>query len=276
MQQRPILVTGATGKTGSRIIQRLQNQGIPTRSGSRSADPAFDWNDPDGWPAVLQGCGSLYIAYQPDLAVPGAVETVERFIQLARDMGVTKFVLLSGRGEEEAQRAERMLQALDVDWTILRASWFFQNFSESFLLDAVNGGVVALPVGGVKEPFIDVDDIADAAVAALTQPGHRGKLYELTGPELLTFADAVRAVSVASKRPIRFEEVSLQQYAQGLAEIDLPEEMSSLVMYLFENVLDGRNSELANGVREALGREPNHFFSYARDTAATGVWGVAQ
>ena len=165
-----------------------------------------------------------------------------------------------------------MLQALDVDWTILRASWFFQNFSESFLLDAVHSGVVALPVGGVQEPFVDVDDIADAAVAALTGEGHRRRLYELTGPELMSFADAVREVSAASKRPVEFLEIPAEQYAQGLAETDLPKEMSSLVMYLFENVLDGRNSSLTGGVREALGREPKDFAGYARETASTGIW----
>ena len=104
-------------------------------------------------------------------------------------------MLLSGRGEEEAQRAEAELRASGADWTIVRCSWFSQNFSEDHLREPVLAGEVALPVGDVPEPFVDADDIADVAVAALTEDGHAGELYELTGPRLLTFADAVGEIA---------------------------------------------------------------------------------
>ena len=269
---KPILVLGGTGKTGRRIIERLEKQGVPTRIGSRTADPPFDWEDRATWSPALDGTSAAYIAYYPDLAVPGAVETVGAFADLAVSSGVRRLVLLSGRGEEEAERAEQVVQASGADWTILRATWFSQNFSEAFLLDAVRSGTIALPAGGVKEPFVDADDIADVAVAALTQDGHEGQLYELTGPRLLSFEDVVGEIAKASNRPLTFLRITPEQYAETLQQHGVPDDVASLVMYLFTTVLDGRNASLADGVQRALGREPRDFAEYARDTAATGVW----
>ena len=266
------LVLGGTGKTGRRVAERLDRMGWPTRIGSRSAEPCFDWNDRRTWAAALEGVASVYIAYYPDLAVPGAAETIEAFIEAALARGAKRLVLLSGRGEEEAQRAERMLQSSDAEWTILRASWFAQNFSENFLLDAVLSGTVVLPVGDVQEPFVDADDIADVAVAALTEHGHAGRLYELTGPRLMTFTEVVRTIADAANRPVEFVEVTPQQYKAGLEQLGLAEDYVALVMYLLTTVLDGRNAHLADGVRQALGREPRDFAAYAKATAATGIW----
>ena len=270
--QGPILVLGATGKTGRRILERLEALGLPTRAGSRSAHLPFDWKDRSTWPAVLEGARAAYISYYPDLAVPGAVEDTHAFTELALKLGVRRLVLLSGRGEPEAQRAEQALQDSGADWTILRASWFMQNFSENFLLEEVQSGTVALPVGDVAEPFVDADDIADVAVAALTQPGHGERLYELTGPELLTFADTVALLSEAAGRPISYVPVTAEQYSEGLAQVELPDGFADLVMYLLTTVMDGRNAQLANGVQQALGRAPRTFADYARSTAATGIW----
>jgi uncharacterized protein YbjT (DUF2867 family) len=186
--------------------------------------------------------------------------------------GVQRLVLLSGRGEDEAQRAEEVVQASGVDWTIVRSSWFNQNFSENYLLDAVLGGEVVLSAGDIGEPFIDADDIADVAVAALTEDGHAGQLYEVTGPRLLTFAQAVAEIAAATGREIRYVEVSPEQYAAVLAAEGVPADFVWLVTYLFTIVLDGRNAQVKDGVQRALGREPRDFSDYARETAATGVW----
>ncbi len=269
---RPILVLGSTGKTGRRVAQRLKGRGLAVRLGSRSAEPRFDWNDAATWASVLQGVGAVYISYYPDLAVPGAVEAIRSFTKAALEAGVRRVVLLSGRGEEEAQRAEQALQDSDADWTIVRASWFAQNFSESFLLDAILAGEVALPVGGTKEPFIDAEDIADVVVEALTEASHIGRLYEVTGPRLLSFADAIREIAKASGRRIRYEEIPAEEYASLLENHEVPPEFVSLVMYLFTTVLDGRNESLTDGVQRALGHAPRDFADYAHKTAATGVW----
>lgn len=273
---KPTLVLGGTGKTGRRVAKRLAAWGLPVRIGSRSAAPAFDWNDQSTWQAALDGARAAYVTYFPDLAVPGAVDTVGAFVAQALEQDVTRLVLLSGRGEEEAQRAEQVLQASDADWTIVRCSWFSQNFSENYLHEPLLAGEVVLPAGDVPEPFVDADDIADVAVAALTENGHSGKLYELTGPRLLTFEQAIGEISEATGREIRYIPVSVDEYAAILAEHDVPADFEWLLTYLFREVLDGRNAQLADGVQQALGREPRDFADYARVAAASGVWSNGQ
>ena len=164
------LITGATGKTGSRIIDRLTAADRPVRAVSRTT--GFDWEDHSTWPAALAGVDAAYIAYYPDLALPGAAETVGAFARAAAAAGVSRLVLLSGRGEPEAQRAEREVVAAGVDTTIVRCSWFAQNFSETFMGDGLQDGELALPADDTPEPFVDAEDIADVAFAALTQDGH--------------------------------------------------------------------------------------------------------
>lgn len=270
------LVLGGTGKTGSRVARRLRDAGRPLRIGSRAGTPRFDWDDRATWAAALDGATAAYLCFFPDLAVPGAAATVGALAAQARAAGVRRIVLLSGRGEEEAQAAERAVQAAAPSATVVRCAWFSQNFSESFLLDPLLAGEVALPVGDVAEPFVDADDVADVAFAALTRPGHEGRIYELTGPRLLRFDEAVAEVARASGRPLRFVPVSAEQYADALRQQGVPDEVAGLMTYLFAEVLDGRNASLAGGVRDALGRDPRDFRDYARAAAATGVWAAEE
>ena len=272
IQEKPTLVLGGTGKTGRRVVERLNARGVPTRVGSRSGEPPFDWEDPRTWAPALQGVESVYVSYYPDLAVPGAVETVGAFAELAVKSGVPRLVLLAGRGEPEAELAEQAVRDTGAEVTIVRSTWFAQNFSEDYMLEEVLSGEVALPAGEVPEPFVDADDIADVAVAALTDDKHIGQLYELTGPRLLTFAEAVEEIAKAAGREIRYVPVSVEEHAAAAAEQGVPDEVIELLTYLFGEVLDGRNAHLADGVQRALGREPRDFREYARDAAATGVW----
>lgn len=270
---KPILILGGTGKTGRRIAEQLAQRNLPVRIGSRSAIPSFDWEDRASWAGAVEGVGAIYISYYPDLAAPGAAEAVGAFAELAVGMGVKRLVLLSGRGEPEAQQAEAVVRQSGADWTILRCSWFMQNFSEGFLLDAVLAGEVALPVGAIREPFVDTDDIADAAVAALSDDRHIGQLYELTGPRMLTFADAVAGISAATGRDVRFVEISADEFKAGLAEQQLPQDLIDLLAMLFTEVLDGRNQHVVDGVSRALGRPARDFTDYANNAAAIGIWG---
>jgi uncharacterized protein YbjT (DUF2867 family) len=262
------LVLGANGKTGRRVADRLEARGVPVRRGSRAGAPAFDWEAPATWPAVLDGMAAVYVSYFPDLTVPGAVDAVRELSELAARAGVRRLVLLSGRGEEEAQAAEAVVTAGDIEWTVVRCSWFDQNFSEGYLLDPIVGGEVVLPAGDVAEPFIDVDDIADVAVAALTSPGHGGRVYEMTGPRLLTFADAVGEIAAATGRDITYQQSDLDGYIAAMTEHDMPQDMIGLVGYLFGEVLDGRNAWVGDGVEQALGRPAKDFAAFARDNAA--------
>jgi uncharacterized protein YbjT (DUF2867 family) len=271
-RQQMTLVVGGTGKTGRRVLERLQARGLPVRAGSRSGEPPFDWDDRATWAPALHGATAAYVSFYPDLAVPGAADTVGAFARLAVQSGVRRLVLLSGRGEEEAQRAEQLVQDAGAEWTVVRCSWFSQNFSEDYLLEPVRAGEVALPVGDVPEPFVDVEDIADVAVAALTEDGHAGRVYELTGPRLLTFADAVAEIARAAGRPVRLVVVPTEAYVSAMAEHGVPDDVVSLLRYLFAEVLDGRNAHVTDGVQQALGREPRDFADYAREAAATGVW----
>jgi uncharacterized protein YbjT (DUF2867 family) len=269
-----VLVVGANGKTGRRVAERLRTRGVPVRAGSRSGDTRFDWADPTTWQAALQGASAAYVTYYPDLAAPGAAAATEAFTTLAVESGVHRLVLLSGRGEEEAQRSEQMLQKVSDQWTIVRASWFCQNFSEGEFADLIRAGEVALPAGDVPEPFIDVEDIADVVVTALTEEGHTNRLYEVTGPRLLTFAQAVDEIGRACGRELRYVQIPLDEFAAGLVQADMPGDAAAMLLYLFGEVLDGRSARLSDGVQRALGRRPRDFADYARDAAATGIWNV--
>jgi len=266
------LVTGGTGKSGRRVVDRLAASGVPVRVGSRSGEPPFDWQDESTWAPALRGAGAVYLSYYPDLAFPGAAEAVDAFTAAAVAAGVQRLVLLSGRGEPEAQRCEQIVQGNDLEWTVVRASMFAQNFSEDFLLDPVRSGLVAFPAGEVAEPFIDADDIAEVAVAALTGDRHAGQVYEVTGPRLLTFAEAVAEIGAAAGRGVRYLPVTPEEYAAALVAEGVPAEFAGMLRDLFATIFDGRNAYLADGVERALGRPATDFADYARKAAAMGAW----
>lgn len=265
------LVLGANGKTGSRVAQRLTTLGIPMRPGSRSADPPFDWTRQETWAPAVDGVGTVYVSYQPDLGFPGANKVVGRFIDVAVAAGARRIVLLSGRGEPEARAAEAHLRRTDADWTIVRCAFMSQNLAETWA-DGVRQGVLAVPADDNAEPLLDVDDIADVATAALTDDRHIGQLYELTGPRLLTFHEVAAELSAAIGREVRYVPVSRDEFAAGMISVGVPPEQADPLATLLAEFLDGRNSSVTDGVQQALGRLPRDFADFVRETAATGVW----
>lgn len=271
-----VLVLGSNGKTGKRVAERLQKIQVPTRLGSRNANPAFDWEDSNNWNEVLKDIESVYITFQPDLAVPSALEKIKLFVEIAKNSNVKKLVLLSGRGEKEAQACEQVIIKSNLDWTIIRASWFMQNFSENFLLDSILNNEVVLPTIKSLEPFVDVDDIADVVVEALTDSKHSQKIYELTGPELLSFESATSQIATALNRAISYSEINMEEYVAALKSYQLPDDFIWLIHYLFSEVLDGRNESLTNDIQNILGRRPTSFKEYVSKTIKTGVWKVQQ
>src|SRR5262245_17034548 len=224
MTERATLVLGATGKTGRRVAAGLEARHRPVRLGSRSGSPPFDWESPATWPGALRDVEGVYVSYYPDLAAPGATDAIRSFTELAVLRGVRRLVLLSGRGEPEAQRCEQLVRESGAEWTIVRASWFCQNFSEGYLVEPLRAGEVALPVGDIGEPFVDADDVADVAVAALTEDRHIGQIYEVTGPRLWTFAEAVAEIARVTHRHIGFVQVPVEEYAAMLRAMPLPPE----------------------------------------------------
>lgn len=266
------LVTAANGTTGRRIAARLADRGVPTRLGSRTGRPPFDWADERTWPAALDGVRAAYLAYYPDVTAPEALDRIHRFSEQAARSGVGRLVLLSGRGEETAQAVESTVMATGTGWTILRCAFFAQNFSEKGFEEFIRAGVVALPAPEIGEPFVDAEDIADVAVAALTEDGHAGEIYELTGPRLLTFADAVADIATATGRHIDYARITADEFVNGMIEQGMPAADARIFAEIFDTVLDGRNAHLGNGVQRALGRPPRDFTEYAKTAASTSVW----
>lgn len=268
-----ILVLGGTGKTGRRIVQKLNERGHNVRIGSRSQKLAFDWDKPETWSIALEDMQSVYITYQPDLAVPGAMEAIEGLVKEAKRKGVQKLVLLSGKGEREAELCEQVVINSGIDNTIVRASWFNQNFSESFFLEPIQAGFVALPHADVKVPYVDTDDIAEVAVEALLDNQHNDKIYELTGSRFVTFREVIAEIAQAADREIAFTSIGLPAYTQMLKQHGVPEDYVWLINYLFTEVLGNEaNQVITNDIEKVLGRKPKDFSTYVKETAATGIW----
>lgn len=274
MQTEPILVIGATGKTGSRVANILTQKGYAVRRGSRGAAIPFDWDKPDTWSRALDGVSRAYVTYFPDIAMPGAVEKVEALCAAAKGAGVERLVMLTGRGEHHARRGEDVVRASGVDFTLIRAAWFAQNFSEGYLRDPILAGVLPIPGGDVLEPIIDIDDIADVAVAALTEDGHSGGLYEVTGPRLMTFAQMAEDLGKAIGRPVRHVPIRFEDFRASVAEAAGPF-IADIFEAIARETLDGRNAHVTDGVERAIGRKPRDFSTFAAAAARAGAWSDA-
>ncbi len=269
--KQTILVIGANGKTGRRVVQRLRAAEYSVKAASRSSKTRFDWSDPTTWTPALEGTQAAYVTYYPDLAFPGASEKVEAFAKLAVSLNVKRLVLLSGRGEDGARDAEIRLENSGAEWTVVRCAVFNQNFSESFS-EAIRYGRLSMPAGNTREPFVDAEDIADVVFKALTEEGHEGQIYELTGPRLLTLSEVAGKLAEAIGRNVRYCAVSVDEYAEELAEHGYSKEEAQPIAQLISDVLDGRNAYLTDGVKRALGRAPREFADYANEAATTGIW----
>jgi len=274
MQSQPILVVGANGKTGSRVVSRLEDKGIAVRRGSRNADIPFDWEAPETWAPALTGIKKAYVTYFPDLAFPGAVEKLEALTKVAKNTGLEHIVLLSGRGEHFASMGEDIVRNSGLPFTIVRAAWFAQNFSEGYLRDPILGGVLPMPGGDIVEPIIDIDDIADVVVAALTEDGHVGERYEVTGPRLMTFAEMAEVLTQTLGRPIQHIPISFGDFHANVAASG-DDFVADVFTQIARETLDGRNAYVTDGVERALRRKPRDFARFAEAVASRGVWDSA-
>lgn len=264
----------SSGKTGRRLTARLRAEGVPVRAASRSATgrERFEWGERDTWGPALEGVRAAYVV-PLEAAGEAAAEAVDAFARQAVASGVERLVLLSAHGYPEATEApERAVREAGAEWTVLRPSWFSQNFSEDFLRDPVLAGEVRLPTGEGRVPFIDAEDIAEVAAAALTGSGHHGRSYALTGPRLMTFGDAVAEIATATGRGIRYVPVSDEEYAARLRAAGLGEEAAREVLGLLAPLREDAGALPGDGVERALGRAPRDFAAYARAAAAEGVW----
>ncbi|MGY0237103.1 NmrA family NAD(P)-binding protein [Longispora urticae] len=275
MTNTTFLVLGGTGKTGSRVASRLQQLGHQVRAASRTGAARFDWQDENTWEPVLDGVGAAYLV---DSQLADAATSVAAFSKLAVSRGVERLVLLSARdwvvpAGEEKLPSERAVRDSGAEWTLLKPAWFSQNFSEDpYFRGEILDGEIVMSTGTGLEPFVDLDDVADVAVAALTGTGHAGRSYTLTGPRLLSLEDVVGEISRATGRDIGYRPVTPEEFAAYAAARDVPEDYVALLNLLYGWIAENRFLDLGDGVQRALGREPRDFADYARAAAATGVW----
>jgi uncharacterized protein YbjT (DUF2867 family) len=271
-QNTTVVVTGASGRTGSRVAQAARAVGLTVRAASRAR--GFDWEDPTTWAETLRDADAAYLVYPSDIGSPAAAEAVGALAREAVGLGVRRLVLLSARGEQQALAAEEALKASGADWTVVRASWFAQNFGEGPLVAELRRGELVFPAGEVKEPFVDVRDIADVVVALASGKRYVGRTVELTGPRLLSFREAVAEISAATGTKLTYTPVPARAYGDALTGFGVPPEEAEFLVEVFEGLLDGRNSHLTDGVHQVLGREPRDFTDFVRDAAAAGTWKV--
>ncbi len=266
------MVTGASGRTGSRVARAAEAAGLTVRAASRAT--GFDWWDASTWAQALRGADAAYLALPSDVGAPGAAEAVGALAREAVGLGVRRLVLLSARGEDQALPTEEALRASGADWTVVRAAWFAQNFSEGPLAAELRErGELVFPAGEVREPFVDVRDVADVVVTALTAADrYVGRTLALSGGRLLTFGEAVAEIAAATGRPLTYRTVPTRDYGESLAAFGVPPLEAEALTGIFGTLLDGRNSHLSHGVRDVLGRAPRDFADFVREEAAAGIW----
>jgi len=268
-----IVVIGGNGKTGRRVVQNLENLNQNVFVPSRKGENKFDWEDRSTYATALKGMDRAYIVYYPDLAVPGAKEDIKAFTDAALEAGLEKVVLLSGKGEVEAERCEEIVAQSGLNYTLVRASWFNQNFTESFLLDPILAGYVALPMPEAEIPFVDAQDIADVATKVLLDDSYNGRTFEVTGPRKLRFRDVVEEISRATGRAINYEPVTIEAYKEGMKNAGLPDGFVWLFGYLFEEVLgNAKNQTISTDIERVLGRKAKDFSEFAEEMAQSGIW----
>lgn len=268
-----ILVIGGTGKTGRRVAEKLIQQNQNVRIGSRNNNPSFNWDDTSTYSEALKGMDKAYITYYPDLAVPGAKEAINSLTEIALKSGLEKVVLLSGKGEKEAEACEEIVANSGLNYTLIRASWFNQNFSEGFFLDPILAGHVMLPMANAEIPFVDAGDIAEVAVKVLNDDTYNNQTITITGPRKLTFREAIKEISNQTKREINFQAITLDDYLKSMKNAGLPDDYVWLIGYLFEEVLGNvKNQAVSNDVEMVLGRKAVDFTDFVKYTAQTKIW----
>ncbi|MFJ5772848.1 NmrA family NAD(P)-binding protein [Streptomyces sp. NPDC093094] len=269
-QGMTVVVTGASGRTGSRVAEAARAAGLTVRAASRAH--GFDWSDRSTWADTLRGADAAYLVHPTDVGSPQATREVGELAREAAGLGVRRLVLLSARGEDQALPTEAAVGEAGTDWTVVRAAWFMQNFSEGPLAEELReSGRLVFPAGEVREPFVDVRDVADVVVAALTGGDrYAGETIEVSGPRLLSFGEAVAEAGRAAGRQLEYRAVPGAEYGEVLTASGLPAEETGFLVELFGTLLDGRNARLSDGVTQVLGRAPRDFADYARETAA--VW----
>ncbi|WP_409179883.1 NmrA family NAD(P)-binding protein [Amycolatopsis sp. VS8301801F10] len=277
-----VLVLGATGRTGRRVVSLLAERGHAIRTASRNPGSRqgpvtpvrFDWNDPATYPPALDGVDAVYQWFP---IRPDAAAEVAALLDDAKAAGVRRVVHLSTAtahlsGEDyPMQEAERLLETGPVPSTILRPNVFAENFSEHpAILQGIRTGVVAVPAGDGRVAPISVEDIAAVAAAALTEDGHEHKAYSLTGPDSLSFSDMAAIVGAAAGKPVRYRAMDPAEFREAMLGGGIPGQVADFYAAMYEGIRNDRAAEVTDDVQRITGRPPVSFAAYAR--AAAALW----
>ncbi|QSG05656.1 SDR family oxidoreductase [Halapricum desulfuricans] len=263
-----VLVTGATGTVGSRVVDRLADRDVAVRAATRDPDRqfpdgietvVFDFEKPETWGTAFEGVDSMFLVRPPAIARVG--DSILPAIDAAVRVGVDRIVLLSVLGAEKNpllphRKIETHLRDSDVTWTFLRASFFMENLLEVHRREIVERGEIVVPAGDGETSFVAAEDVAAVATAALTESGHARRAYDVTGPDALTYHEVARSLSAALDRPVTYGEPSLVQFARHSRRIgrDWPFLVTMALLYTTARLgLAGRVSDDAERV---LDRSP--------------------
>lgn len=278
---QPVLVTGASGNTGREVVRSLRARGVPVRLAERRPDGpdavALDFLDPSTFGPAIDGCQAVFLLRPPPIS--NTKETLNPFIDAARAAGVERIVFLSVAGAETNRlvphhAVEQHLMSGLRDWTILRPGFFAQNIGTAYHADIVEDDRVYVPAGDGRVAFVDLRDVGEVAAAALTEPGHAGAGYTLTGPEAFTFYDVADLLTEATGRPIRYEPASVLGYGLHLRRQGLSLAHLAVQTVLHVGLRFGQAETVDPTLERLLGRRPHDVRDYIRDHAALWTGGV--
>lgn len=281
MTGETILVTGASGKTGTALTARLRGAGASFRAGSRRNDGTteyipFDWDNEATHGPALEGTDRVYLVAPAGSPTPEAV--IVPFLHRALAAGVRRAVLLSSSAIPEGGpvlgQVHQAVHALMPEWTVLQPSWFMQNFTEGLHGESIRAdGEIVTATGEGRVGFIDAGDIAEAAFRALTDTAPHNGAHILTGPEALSYADVAAIIAEAAGRFIRHRSLSVEALHERLTAAGIPEGYAGLLTSLDEAIQNGAEDRITPSVSALTGRPPKSLKEFARNN--THVWSPA-
>ncbi|SUJ24279.1 NAD(P)H azoreductase [Sphingobacterium spiritivorum] len=267
---KKILVIGGSGKNGSRVVRKLRELNYPAFSTVRKGNihqpnvRIFEWKDTSTWEAALTDIDSIYIVH-PDTSMPEAYTEIKELAEKSVKMGITRLVLLSGRGQQSVIKCEDAIRKSGLEWTIVRSAWFNQNFTEGHFAASIQHGELIFLADTVKEPFVDLEDLTDVIVQCLIDDKHNHHIYEVTGPALHSFEEAVQIIGATTGKPVRYIHADADNYYELLVQHGLSQDLATHMIGAFEEILDGRNANIGDGIEKVLGRPPVLFTTFVKN-----------
>jgi uncharacterized protein YbjT (DUF2867 family) len=278
--KHPLLVVGATSNNGAALLRRLDCAGVPARAASRRPEavkaPAaelvpFDLHAPETFLGTVEGVERMYLIVPERLR--DVTRLTRRFLEFAAGAGVRRVVYLSGLGMEELEHApprqvEHIVTGMFPEWCLLRPNWFMQNFSHGrFHDDIVRHDRIVAPVGDARVSFIDVEDVAAAAQAALTATDGHNAAFPLTGSASLTFGEVAEKISEVAGRKIAYQALDMED-PDLLVKMGIPGANPVMVATLYNRVRRGAEAAIRDGLPTLTGTTPGTFAEFAKRNAA--------